>query len=157
VAEFDINYGEGISREGDILDLAVEYGVVDKRGAYYNYGDDRLAQGRENAKQFLRENPEVCAAIEQAVRSHFSTDEGDDLSEEPVEAAASEEVKDERNSKKKDKKTTKTKSKAKKEEDNEPEKESKPAAEDAERADLGSVEAPVAIEQPETVQEPVPA
>ena len=67
-AEFDIMYNEGISREGDILDVATEYGIVDKRGAFFSYGDVRLAQGRENAKQFLRENPELCAEIDAALR-----------------------------------------------------------------------------------------
>jgi recombination protein RecA len=74
VAEFDINYGEGISREGDILDLAVEYGVVEKRGSYYNYGDGRMAQGRENTKAFLRENPEITDTIESTVREMVLTD-----------------------------------------------------------------------------------
>jgi len=68
-AEFDIMYNEGISREGDVLDVGVEYGVLERRGAFFSYGDLRLGQGRENAKQFLRENPEVCTSIEQALRS----------------------------------------------------------------------------------------
>ncbi|HEC35076.1 MAG TPA: recombinase RecA, partial [Anaerolineae bacterium] len=68
VAEFDIIYGGGISREGDLLDLGVEYGVVEKRGSYYSYREERLAQGRENAKRYLVEHPEVAAAIETAVR-----------------------------------------------------------------------------------------
>lgn len=69
VAEFDIMYNEGISREGDILDVGSEYGIVEKRGAFYSYGDLRLGQGRENAKRFLRENPELCKEIEQAIRA----------------------------------------------------------------------------------------
>jgi recombination protein RecA len=70
VAEFDLMYAEGISREGDLLDMAVELGVMDKRGSYYYYGDedDYLAQGRENTKEFLRENREVAAEIEAAIR-----------------------------------------------------------------------------------------
>jgi len=68
VAEFDIVYGHGISREGDLVDLGVEYGVVDKRGSYYSYQGDNLAQGRENAKQFLCDHPDTAAAIESAVR-----------------------------------------------------------------------------------------
>jgi recombination protein RecA len=71
-AEFDIMYNEGISREGDILDVGTEYGIVEKRGAFFSYGDLRLGQGRENAKLFLRENPEVCAAIEGAIRKAAS-------------------------------------------------------------------------------------
>jgi recombination protein RecA len=67
-AEFDVMYGEGISREGDLLDLAVEHKVVDKSGAWFAYGGERLGQGRENAKAFLRENPDVFRAIDDRVR-----------------------------------------------------------------------------------------
>jgi recombination protein RecA len=67
-AEFDIMYNEGISVAGGILDLGVEMEVIDKRGSYYSYGEQRLGQGRENSKGFLRENPEVALAIEQAIR-----------------------------------------------------------------------------------------
>jgi recombination protein RecA len=67
-AEFDIMYGEGISREGDLLDLAVEKRIVEKSGAWFAYGGDRLGQGRENAKQFLKENPQIRQAIEERVR-----------------------------------------------------------------------------------------
>ncbi|MEZ5332813.1 MAG: recombinase RecA, partial [Thermoanaerobaculia bacterium] len=68
LAEFDIDYGEGISRPGELLDLGVEHKVVGKSGAWYNYGDVRLGQGRENSKQFLRENPELADEIEKALR-----------------------------------------------------------------------------------------
>jgi recombination protein RecA len=68
VAEFDILYDQGISREGEVLDLGVEYGVIDKRGSFYSYGEERLAQGRENAKQYLHENPQVAFEIENRVR-----------------------------------------------------------------------------------------
>ena len=67
-AEFDVMYGEGISREGDLLDLAVEKRIVEKRGAWFAYNGDRLGQGRENAKQFLKENPEIRQMIEDRVR-----------------------------------------------------------------------------------------
>jgi len=67
-AEFDIMYGEGISREGDLLDLAVEKRIVEKSGAWFAYGGERLGQGRENAKQFLKENPDVRRTIEERVR-----------------------------------------------------------------------------------------
>ncbi len=67
-AEFDVMYGEGISREGDLLDLAVEHKIVDKSGAWFAYGGDRLGQGRENSKQFLKDNPQVARAIEERVR-----------------------------------------------------------------------------------------
>src|SRR6188472_2901316 len=67
-AEFDVMYGEGISREGDLLDLAVEKRIIEKSGAWFAYGGDRLGQGRENAKQFLKENPEIRQTIEDRVR-----------------------------------------------------------------------------------------
>src|SRR5512136_1888149 len=66
--EFDIMYDEGISKEGDVLDLGVELGLIEKRGAFYLYKDERLSQGRENAKQVLRENPALCLEIENAIR-----------------------------------------------------------------------------------------
>ncbi|MGN0037709.1 MAG: recombinase RecA [Coriobacteriales bacterium] len=68
-AEFDLMYGEGISREGGILDMAVDEGIVDKSGAWYNYGDDRLGQGREAAKENMRKNPALRAEIEAKVRA----------------------------------------------------------------------------------------
>ena len=70
-AEFDIMYNEGISRVGDILDIGVEMGVIDKRGSFYYYREDRIAQGRENAKDFLRENQDVAAEIEAHIRTEF--------------------------------------------------------------------------------------
>ena len=66
--EFDIMYDEGISRTGDVLDLAVEYGLVDKRGAYYRYGELLLGQGRENSKSYLSENPELLLELEDLIR-----------------------------------------------------------------------------------------
>ncbi|HIJ79751.1 MAG: recombinase RecA [Desulfobulbaceae bacterium] len=68
VAEFDIIYGEGASREGDILDLAAEMDIVEKSGAWYSYGGERIGQGRENSKTFLKEHPEMCIDIEKKVR-----------------------------------------------------------------------------------------
>ena len=67
-AEFDVMYGEGISREGDLLDLAVDKRIVEKSGTWFAYGGERLGQGRENAKSFLRENPETFQKIEERVR-----------------------------------------------------------------------------------------
>ena len=67
-AEFDVMYGEGISREGDLLDLAVDRKIVEKSGTWFAYGGERLGQGRENAKTFLRENPETFQKIEDRVR-----------------------------------------------------------------------------------------
>ncbi|MNO34461.1 recombinase A [compost metagenome] len=67
-AEIDIMYGEGISKEGSIIDIGVELDIVDKSGAWYSYAGDRLGQGRENAKQFLKEHPEISDVIEQKIR-----------------------------------------------------------------------------------------
>jgi recombination protein RecA len=66
--EFDIMYDKGISKEGDILDLAVEYGQVDKRGAFFRYGETLLGQGRENAKTYLFENPALSSELENLIR-----------------------------------------------------------------------------------------
>jgi recombination protein RecA len=70
-AEFDVMYGEGISREGDLLDLAVEHKIVEKSGAWFAYGGERLGQGRENSKAFLRDNADVLTAIEDRVRKEL--------------------------------------------------------------------------------------
>ena len=70
VAEFDIIYGQGVSREGDILDLAVEHDIVEKRGSYYSYEGTNIAQGRENVKEHLRQHPDMAAAIEARIRQH---------------------------------------------------------------------------------------
>lgn len=70
-AEFDIMFGQGISKEGDILDLAVELDVIVKSGAWYAYEGNKIGQGRENAKQYLRDNPQVCGEVEAKVRAHY--------------------------------------------------------------------------------------
>ena len=67
-ADFDIMYGEGISREGSIVDLGVDLNIIQKSGAWYSYGDERLGQGRENVKEFLKNHPEITDEIEQAIR-----------------------------------------------------------------------------------------
>jgi len=71
--EFDIVYGEGISREGDVLDLAVEKNMIEKSGTWYAYGGQRIGQGRENAKQFLKENPKVLEQMEKEILDNFHT------------------------------------------------------------------------------------
>src|SRR6056300_550928 len=80
--EFDIMYGEGISKTGELLDLGVKAGVVDKSGAWYSYGDERIGQGRENAKNYLRENQSVALDIEDKIRAahglDFGMSDGDD-------------------------------------------------------------------------------
>ena len=70
-AEFDIRFGEGISQEGDILDLAANVNIVIKSGAWYAYEGNKIGQGRENAKQYLKDNPEICKEIENKVREHY--------------------------------------------------------------------------------------
>jgi recombination protein RecA len=72
--EFDIMYGEGISKTGEILDLGVKAGVVEKSGAWYSYGDERIGQGRENAKLFLKEHPAMAMAIEDKIRASHGLD-----------------------------------------------------------------------------------
>ena len=66
--EFDIMYGEGISKTGELLDLGVKAGIVDKSGSWYSYGEQRIGQGRENVRVFLRENPEMADEIERRIR-----------------------------------------------------------------------------------------
>ena len=83
-AEFDIMYGEGISKEGDILDLASELGIVNKSGAWYAYNGDKIGQGRENAKTYLKENPQVCQEIEEKVRAHYAVDKSEEETETPA-------------------------------------------------------------------------
>ena len=73
-AEFDIMFGKGISKEGDILDLAADCGIIVKSGAWYAYNGDKIGQGRENAKNYLRENPLVCEEVEAKVREKFQLD-----------------------------------------------------------------------------------
>jgi recombination protein RecA len=94
-AEFDVIYGEGISREGLLLDEGADHNVVEKSGAWYSYGDTRLGQGRENAKQFLRDNPDIAEEVESQlkvamgiVKSAGGAESEDAESEEPVAAEA---------------------------------------------------------------------
>ena len=71
-AEFDIMYGEGISKEGNILDIGVNLNIVEKAGAWFSYNGTRIGQGRENVKQYLKDNPEICNEIEKKVRAKYS-------------------------------------------------------------------------------------
>jgi len=77
VAEFDIMYNEGISRVGGILDLGVETGLIEKRGSFYSYKEDRLGQGRENTKDFLREHPEMVEELDHRIRVHAGLEQED--------------------------------------------------------------------------------
>ena len=70
--EFDIMYGEGISKTGEIIDLGVKEGIIEKSGAWFSYGDERIGQGRENAKTFLKENENMCNEIEEKIRKSYS-------------------------------------------------------------------------------------
>ena len=75
-AEFDIMFGQGISKEGDVLDLAVEENIIQKSGAWFAYNDEKIGQGRENAKVYLKEHPEVMAEVEQKVREVYGFTDG---------------------------------------------------------------------------------
>lgn len=92
-AEFDIMFGQGISREGDLIDLAVKVDAVQKSGAWYAYKGEKIGQGRENAKTFLREHPEIMAEVEVQVREHYGLP-ADTVVETAVQAADTEEAKD---------------------------------------------------------------
>jgi recombination protein RecA len=70
-AEFDIMYGEGISREGDLIDQGAERNIIEKSGTWFSYGGERLGQGRENAKTFLKQHPEIATAIEERLRKEM--------------------------------------------------------------------------------------
>ena len=90
-AEFDIMFGTGISREGDILDLAADCSIVNKSGAWYAYEGDKIGQGRENAKLFLRAHPEIRDEIEKKVRVQYHLDPADETAESAAQAADTEE------------------------------------------------------------------
>lgn len=87
-AEFDIMFGEGISREGDILDNAVNIGIVNKSGAWYAYEGEKIGQGRENAKQLLKDRPELCQEIDTKVRDHYEAKRLEEAEKNAAEAAA---------------------------------------------------------------------
>jgi len=83
-AEFDIMFGQGISKVGDVLDLAADLGIVMKSGAWFAYEGNKIGQGRENAKIYLKENPEICAEIEKKVRDHYGFEMTAENSQEEV-------------------------------------------------------------------------
>ena len=83
-AEFDIMFGKGISREGDILDLAVDLKLVSKSGAWFAYNGDKIGQGRENAKTYLKEHPDVMAELEAKIRSSYNIGEDAPLEDKNV-------------------------------------------------------------------------
>jgi recombination protein RecA len=95
-AEFDIMFGKGISREGDLLDLAAEANIIVKSGAWYAYKGQKIGQGRENAKQYLLDNPEVYTEVEKLVRDHYFAADTDKPEDVPETAKASKAAKDDK-------------------------------------------------------------
>ncbi|HOT80673.1 MAG TPA: DNA recombination/repair protein RecA, partial [Microthrixaceae bacterium] len=93
-AEFDIMYGQGISREGSLLDIGVEMGFVKKSGAWYTYEGEQLGQGRENAKSFLKDNPEIMVEVSEKVRANMGI--GDlpegDADDQPIDLSLNDDV-----------------------------------------------------------------
>ena len=79
--EFDIMYGEGISKTGEIIDLGVKEGIIEKSGAWFSYGDERIGQGRENAKMYLKENQNICNEIEEKIRKSYSINDDEIVDE----------------------------------------------------------------------------
>tara|TARA_Y100000588_G_scaffold246020_1_gene260374 strand:- start:276 stop:1328 length:1053 start_codon:yes stop_codon:yes gene_type:complete len=88
--EFDILYNEGISKEGELIDMGVDHGVVEKSGAWYSHGGERIGQGRDNVREFLRQNPDIADAIENTVRSNLGLGPADAAPFEPAEHAQAE-------------------------------------------------------------------
>lgn len=95
VIDFDIMYGAGISKEGELVDLGVKVGIIEKSGSWYSYNDNRIGQGRENVKEYFKQNPAIAAEVETAIRQNaglvaeqltgLGSDEADEISEEQVE------------------------------------------------------------------------
>jgi recombination protein RecA len=84
-AEFEILYGEGVSREGELIELGVKHGFVDKAGAWYSYQGDRIGQGKDNVRQFLKENPDIANAIDKQVRDELMPSKKPEVAtEEPI-------------------------------------------------------------------------
>ena len=94
-AEFDIIYGKGISKEGSILDLAVELNIVEKSGSWFSYNGERIGQGRENVKKYLQENPDILEDVEKKVRANFAKAFEESLGEELPEVDEDGEFEDE--------------------------------------------------------------
>ena len=87
IAEFDIGYGEGISKTGELVDLGIEMKIVEKSGAWFSYGDLRIGQGRENTKQFFRDNPDIANEIEKKIRTNLGLPANDVFAAGPVTVA----------------------------------------------------------------------
>jgi recombination protein RecA len=80
IAEFDILYGEGVSKESELIDLGVKYNLVEKAGAWYSYGKDRIGQGKDNSRIFLKDNPDIALEIENKIRDIISGS-GEDIAD----------------------------------------------------------------------------
>ena len=83
IAEFDIYYGEGVSKESELIDLGVKYNIIDKAGAWYSFGSERIGQGKENSRIFLRDNPDIAQEVEEKIiaitqGSRISTENSED-------------------------------------------------------------------------------
>ncbi|MEK9959610.1 MAG: DNA recombination/repair protein RecA, partial [Pelagibacteraceae bacterium] len=108
VVEFDVMYGEGISKTGELIDLGAKANIIEKSGAWYAYKGEKIGQGKENAKQYLKNNPGIAAEIEMAIRANAGLIseklEGNPIPKEKLEeeVVSSEEVKEKSSSKKKD-------------------------------------------------------
>ena len=72
IAEFDILYGEGVSKESELIDLGVKYNILDKSGAWYSYGKDRIGQGKDNSRIFMKDNPDIAMEIENKIKDFIS-------------------------------------------------------------------------------------
>ena len=94
-AEFDIVYGEGISKAGNILDMAVNMDIIEKSGSWFSYDGDRIGQGRENVKKYLKDNPKILEEVEEKVRANFAKAFEDSLGEELPEVNEDGEFEDE--------------------------------------------------------------
>jgi recombination protein RecA len=89
--EFDIIYNEGISKEGELIDIGAENGIVEKTGAWYSFEKERIGQGKDNARQFLKDNPDIAAEIEKRIRAKLVTATGDNAGQGETEEATAEE------------------------------------------------------------------
>jgi len=85
VAEFDMLYGKGVSHEGSVLDLGVQADLINKSGAYFSYNGERIGQGRENARQYLMDHPDICDEIEQKIRQSLAAASAEEEGAEPQE------------------------------------------------------------------------
>ena len=90
IAEFDILYGEGVSKESELIDLGVKYGLVEKAGAWYSYGKDRIGQGKDNSRIFLKDNPEIAVELETKIRDIISAETKDPITDTKAKAKSDE-------------------------------------------------------------------